>query len=109
MPNATVCFSAPKTPPAPNGQYEQAAATHSRCVPVIAFTPQSRRCDPAVINPARRDQCGFDDVIDPHGTGLAQYPPTRDHDPCQPQRHWGRHRRTRCKANTGGPVTPGMR
>jgi deazaflavin-dependent oxidoreductase (nitroreductase family) len=34
-------------------KYEQAAAARFRCVPVIAFTPQSRGCVHAVVDPGR--------------------------------------------------------
>jgi deazaflavin-dependent oxidoreductase (nitroreductase family) len=44
-------FQRAKDAPGPYGQYEQAAATQFRCVPVIAFTPQSRGCDHAVVDP----------------------------------------------------------
>ena len=51
MPNATDCFIALKSCPGPYGKYEQAAATQSRYVPVIAFTPQSCGCAHAVVEP----------------------------------------------------------
>jgi deazaflavin-dependent oxidoreductase (nitroreductase family) len=35
-------FQRVKDAPGPYGQYEQAAAAKSRCVPVIGFTPQNR-------------------------------------------------------------------
>ena len=40
-----------KSCPGPYAKYEQAAATQSRYVPVIAFTPQSCGCDHAVVEP----------------------------------------------------------
>jgi deazaflavin-dependent oxidoreductase (nitroreductase family) len=36
----------------PYAKYEQAAAAQSRCVPVIAFTPQGCRCGQAAAEPA---------------------------------------------------------
>ena len=44
-------FQRAKNAPGPYGKYEQAAATRSRQVPVIAFTPQSCGCDHAVVDP----------------------------------------------------------
>jgi len=40
-------FQRTKDAPGPYRTYEQAAATQFRCVPVIAFTPQSCGCDDA--------------------------------------------------------------
>jgi deazaflavin-dependent oxidoreductase (nitroreductase family) len=40
-------FQRTKDAPGPYRTYEQAAATRFRCVPVIAFTPQSCGCDDA--------------------------------------------------------------
>ena len=40
-----------KSCPGPYAKYGQAAATQSRYVPVIAFTPQSCGCDHAVVEP----------------------------------------------------------
>ena len=44
-------FQRAKDAPGPYGKYEQAAATQSRYVPVIAFTPQSCGCAHAVVEP----------------------------------------------------------
>jgi deazaflavin-dependent oxidoreductase (nitroreductase family) len=43
-------FQRAKDAPGPYGQYEQAAAAKSRCIPVIAFTPHSCGCDHAVAD-----------------------------------------------------------
>jgi deazaflavin-dependent oxidoreductase (nitroreductase family) len=48
-------FQRAKDGPGPYGKYEQAAAAQSRCVPVIAFTLQSRWCNHAVADPGHRD------------------------------------------------------
>ncbi len=46
-------FERAKDAPGPYRKYEQAAATRFRCLPVIAFTPQSCGCDHAVVDPGR--------------------------------------------------------
>jgi deazaflavin-dependent oxidoreductase (nitroreductase family) len=46
-------FQRAKDGPGPYGKYEQAAAAQSRCVPVIAFTLQSRWCNHAVVDPGQ--------------------------------------------------------
>jgi deazaflavin-dependent oxidoreductase (nitroreductase family) len=43
-------FQRAKDAPGPYRKYEQAAATRFRCVPVIAFTPQSCGCVHAVVD-----------------------------------------------------------
>ena len=78
-------FQRAKDAPGPYGSYEKAAAAKSRCVPVIAFTPQSCRCDTAVVNPAHR-LVRFDDVIDAQRAGFVQCSPTLDHDTVNSQR-----------------------
>src|SRR5580693_6142494 len=45
-------FQRAKDTPRPYGKYEQAAAARSRCIPVIAFTPQSRSEKQADLPPA---------------------------------------------------------
>jgi len=46
-------FQRAKNAPGPYGRYEQAAATRSRQVPVIAFTPQSRNCEKGFAEKSR--------------------------------------------------------
>jgi deazaflavin-dependent oxidoreductase (nitroreductase family) len=48
-------FQRAKDAPGPYPIREQTAAAQSRYVPVIVFTPQSCRCDPAVVGPTNRD------------------------------------------------------
>ena len=43
-------FQRAKDAPGPYRKYEQAAATRFRCIPVIAFTPQSCGCIRAVVD-----------------------------------------------------------
>jgi deazaflavin-dependent oxidoreductase (nitroreductase family) len=93
----------------PYGQYEQAAAPQSRCVPVIAFTSQSCRCDPAVVDPHEQRLVRFRRRDRRARSWLRAVSTKSGSRPCQPHRHCGRHRRTRCKANTDGQMTPRAR
>jgi choline dehydrogenase-like flavoprotein len=83
MPNATVCFSAPKTPPA-------RTATTSRSLPpnpdaVLSLHLRRRAVGATPLwSTLRTETTGFDDVIDAQRAGFVQCSPTLDHDTVNP-------------------------